>query len=129
MNDGLGKQIRDVNKGILIIDLIAAILIVFLSNSPKEMLTGLLFGSIIAMLNFRLLAISLQKSVTYPPAKAQIYSTSRYIIRMTIVGVVLFVSAKSPHISVIGTTIGLLSTKFSILGKRVVVDKLKRKEA
>lgn len=81
------------------------------------------------MLNFRLLAISLQKSVTYPPTKAQIYSTSRYIIRMTIVGVVLFVSAKSPHISVIGTTIGLLSTKFSILGKRVVVDKLKRKEA
>lgn len=129
MNDGLGKQIRDVNKGILIIDLIVAILIVFLSNSPKEMLTGLLFGSIIAMLNFRLLAISLQKSVTYPPTKAQIYSTSRYIIRMTIVGVVLFVSAKSPHISVIGTTIGLLSTKFSILGKRVVVDKLKRKEA
>lgn len=129
MNNGLGKQIRDVNKGILIIDLIAAILIVFLSNAPKEMLTGLLFGSIIAMLNFRLLAISLQKSVTYPPTKAQIYSTSRYIIRMTIVGVVLFVSAKSPHISVIGTTIGLLSTKFSILGKRVVVDKLKRKEA
>ena len=79
MNDGLGKQIRDVNKGILIIDLIVAILIVFLSNSPKEMLTGLLFGSIIAMLNFRLLAISLQKSVTYPPTKAQIYSTSRYI--------------------------------------------------
>lgn len=129
MNNGLEKQIRDVNKGILIIDLIAVILIVFLSNSPKEMLTGLLFGSIIAMLNFRLLAISLQKSVTYPPTKAQIYSTSRYIIRMTIVGVVLFVSAKSPHISVIGTTIGLLSTKFSILGKRVVVDKLKRKEA
>lgn len=129
MNDGLGKQIRDVNKGILIIDLIVSILIVFLSNSPKEMLTGLLFGSIIAMLNFRLLAISLQKSVTYPPTKAQIYSTSRYIIRITIVGVVLFVSAKSPHISVIGTTIGLLSTKFSILGKRVVVDKLKRKEA
>ena len=129
MNNTLEKQIRDVNKGILIIDLIAAILFVFLSHSPKELLIGLLFGSIIAMLNFKLLAISLQKTVTYPPTKAQIYSTSRYIIRITIIGVVLFVSAKSPHISIIGTTIGLLSTKFSILGKRVVVDKLKRKEA
>lgn len=127
MDISLEKQIKEVNKGIVIIDLIAAILIIFLSNSPKEMLTGLLFGSIIAILNFRLLAISLQKSVTYPPAKAQIYSGSRYIIRMIVVGVVLFVSAKSPHISIIGTTIGLLSTKFSILGKRVV-DKLKRKE-
>ncbi|GAA0700553.1 ATP synthase subunit I [Paraclostridium ghonii] len=129
MNISLEKQIKEVNKGIVIIDLIAAILIVFLSNSPKEMLTGLVFGSIIAMLNFRLLAISLQKSVTYPTNKAQIYSTSRYIIRMIIVGVVLFVSAKSPHINIIGTTIGLLSTKFSILGKTLVIDKLKRKEA
>ena len=128
MNNTLEKQIRDVNKGILIIDLIAAILFVFLSHSPKELLIGLLFGSIIAMLNFKLLAISLQKTVTYPPTKAQIYSTSRYIIRITIIAVVLFVSAKSPHISIIGTAIGLLSTKFSILGKRLV-DKLKRKEA
>ncbi|MEF9992152.1 ATP synthase subunit I [Clostridium sp.] len=129
MNNTLEKQVRDVIKGVVIIDLIAAILIIFLSSSAKEMLTGLLFGTIIAILNFKLLAISLQKSVTYPPTKAQIYSTSRYIIRMFIVGVVLFVSAKSPHINIIGTTIGLLSTKFSILGKTVVIDKLKRKEA
>ena len=128
MDISLEKQIKEVNKGIVIIDLIAAILMIFLSKSPKEMIIGLLFGSIIAILNFRLLAISLQKSVTYPPAKAQIYSTIRYTIRMIIVGVVLFVSAKSPHINIIGTTIGLLSTKFSILGK-TVVDKLKRKEA
>jgi hypothetical protein len=129
MNDALRKQVREINKGVIIIDLIAAILIIFLSNSQKEMLTGLLFGSIIAILNFRLLAISLQKSVTYPPAKAQIYSTSRYIIRIFIVGVVLFVSAKSPNISIIGTAIGLLSTKFAILGKTILIDKLKRKEA
>ena len=129
MNNTLRSQVRWVIKGMVIIDLIAAILIIFLSNSPKEMLTGLLFGSIIAMLNFRLLAISLQKSVTYPPTKAQIYSTSRYIIRMFIVGVVLFVSAKSPHININGTAIGLLSTKFAILGKTIVIDKLKRKEA
>lgn len=129
MNNTLEKHIRDVNKGVIIIDLIAAILIIFLSNSQKEMLTGLLFGSIIAVLNFRLLAISLQKSVTYPPNKAQIYSTSRYIIRITIVAVVLFVSAKSPNISIVGTAIGLLSTKFAILGKALLIDKLKRKEA
>ena len=48
---------------------------------------------------------------------------------MFIVGVVLFVSAKSPHINIIGTAIGLLSTKFAILGKTIVIDKLKRKEA
>jgi hypothetical protein len=48
---------------------------------------------------------------------------------MFISAVVLFVSVKSPHISIIGTAIGLLSTKFAILGKTMIIDKLKRKEA
>lgn len=129
MNNNLTKAIKDVHKGIVIFDLIALILILLLSNSPKEMITGLLFGSIISVLNFKLLAISLQKSVNYSVGKAQAYSSAQYSVRMFIVAVVLFVSVKSAHISVIGTTIGLLSTKFAILGKTILIDKLKRKEA
>lgn len=129
MSNNLKKDIQDVHKGIIIFDLVALILILLISNSVKEMITGLLFGSIISVLNFRLLAISLQKAVNYSAGKAQVYSSSQYTIRMFIVTVVLFVSVKSPHISIIGTTIGLLSTKFAILGKTLVIDKLKRKEA
>ncbi len=129
MSNNLKKDIQDVHKGIIIFDLVALVLILLTSNSVKEMITGLLFGSIISVLNFRLLAISLQKAVNYSAGKAQVYSSSQYTIRMFIVTVVLFVSVKSPHISIIGTTIGLLSTKFAILGKTLVIDKLKRKEA
>lgn len=129
MNNNLKKEIQNVHKGIIIFDLIALILILLLSNSSKEMITGLLFGSIISVLNFRLLAISLQKSVNYSVGKAQAYTSAQYSIRMFISAVVLFVSVKSPHISIIGTAIGLLSTKFAILGKTMIIDKLKRKEA
>lgn len=129
MSNNLKKEIQDVHKGIIIFDLIALVLILLLSNSVKEMVTGLLFGSIISVLNFRLLAISLQKAVNYSVGKAQAYTSAQYSVRMFIMAVVLFVSVKSPHISVIGTTIGLLSTKFAILGKTLVIDKLKRKEA
>lgn len=129
MTNNLKKEIQDVHKGIIIFDLIALVLILLLSNSIKEMVTGLLFGSIISVLNFRLLAISLEKAVNYSVGKAQAYTSAQYSVRMFIIAVVLFVSVKSPHISIIGTTIGLLSTKFAILGKTLVIDKLKRKEA
>ena len=64
-----------------------------------------------------------------PQSKAQVYSASRYILRMTIVGVVLLVSAKAPHINIIGVAIGLVSPKFVILARKLLIDKLKRKEA
>lgn len=129
MTNNLKKEIQDVHRGIIVFDLIALVLILLLSNSVKEMVTGLLFGSIISVLNFRLLAISLEKAVNYSVGKAQAYTSAQYSVRMFIIAVVLFVSVKSPHISIIGTTIGLLSTKFAILGKTLVIDKVKRKEA
>lgn len=129
MDAKLVKEIKNVNKGVLIFDIVVIIILQLTSNLNKPMLTGLVFGSLIAVLNFRLLAIALEKTVSLPVRKAQIYSSSRYLIRMTILFVVLLVSAKASHINLLGTVIGLLSPKFVILSKSVLIDKLKRKEA
>ena len=64
-----------------------------------------------------------------PSTKAQIYSASQYLIRMTLMAVVLFIYAKAPHLNIIGTAIGLLSTKFVILTQKLFIEKVKRKEA
>ena len=48
---------------------------------------------------------------------------------MVIMAVVLFVSAKAPHLNIVGTEIGLLSTKFVILTQKLLIEKVKRKEA
>jgi hypothetical protein len=93
------------------------------------MLLGLIFGSLIGMLNFRLLALTIAKAVDMPVNKAQIYSASRYLIRMGIIAVVLVVAARASHISIIGVAVGLLSPKFVILAKNFLEQKLNRKEA
>lgn len=129
MHTKLQEEVNYVTKGIIVYDLIVIILLLITSTFNKPMILGLLFGTLIAMLNFRLLAITINKSVTMPASKAQIYSTSQYMLRMLITGVVIFVSVKAPYLHVIGVAIGLLSPKFVILAKALLIDKLKRKEA
>lgn len=129
MHTKLQDEINYVTKGVIVYDLIAIILLLITSTFSKEMLLGLIFGTIIAVLNFRLLAITIEKSVTMPVSKAQIYSVGQFILRMTVTGVVLLVSVKAPYINVLGVAIGLLSPKFVILTKTFLIDKLKRKEA
>ena len=129
MNVKLQDEINNVTKGIIAFDIIVLAILLITSNFNKPMLLGLLFGTIIAILNFKLLAISVEKSVTMPQNKAQIYFSSRYVIRMIIVGVVLFVSATADHLNIIGVAIGLVSPKFVILARKLLIDKLKRKEA
>lgn len=129
MNIKLQDEVNNVTKGVIVFDVIVLILLLVTSTFNKPMILGLLFGTIIAILNFRLLAISIDKSVSMPQGKAQIYSSSRYILRMIIVGIVLLVSANAPHINIIGVAIGLVSPKFVILARKLLIDKLKRKEA
>ena len=94
---------------------------------------GLRKGEILALtkndINFKKNTITINKTVSMPSTKAQIYSSSQYLIRMAIMAVVLFVSAKAPHLNIIGTAIGLLSTKFVLLTQKLLIEKVKRKEA
>lgn len=129
MNTNLQDEINYVTTGIFIFDLIVVIVLFITSTFSKGMFLGLIFGSIIAVLNFRLLAISINKMVTMPVSKAQIYYSSQYILRMTITGIVLLVSVKAPYLEILGVAIGLLGPKFVILAKKLLIDKLKRKEA
>lgn len=91
--------------------------------------TGSCFWSIIAILNFRLLAIAIEKSMELSPGRAQIFTGMRFLIRMFIVAVVVFVSVKNPNINVIGTIFGLTSTQIVIFIKKLIISKIWRKEA
>lgn len=129
MNEKLIDEIKYVTKGVLIFDLIILAILLMLSVLNMKIFSGIVFGTIIAILNIILLAKSIEKSVTMPVNKAQIYTTSTYLLRMLIVAVVLVVSVKASHLSVIGVVIGLISPKFVILVKPFIMNKLDRKEA
>ena len=129
MDNKLQAEIKKLTRGIVVYDLLILLGLAITFNLNKPMVLGLIFGTLIAILNLRLLAITVSKTVLMPSTKAQIYSASQYMIRMTIMAVVLFISAKAPHLNIIGTAIGLLSTKFVILTQKLFIEKVKRKEA
>lgn len=133
MDTNLSREVKRITKGLVFYYIFLAIIssFIFIKDIEilKRVLLGILFGCIISALNFRLLAISIQKSVDMPPSKAQVYSGLQYSIRMLIVFVVLLVSAKQPHLSVIGVALGLLGPKFIILFDKFVIQKFFRKEA
>lgn len=129
MDNKLQHEIKILTKGIVVYDLLILLGLAITFNLNKPMVLGLIFGTLIAILNLRLLAISVSKTVSMPSTRAQIYSSSQYLIRMAVMAVVLFVSAKASHLNIVGTAIGLLSTKFVILTQKLFIEKVKRKEA
>ena len=118
------KEVNEVTKGIAIYAIIASLI---LTKETIPSILGVVFGSIIAILNFRLLALTMEKAVDLPPGKAQAYTASRYLVRMFIVAVVVFVSVKNPNINVIGTVLGLISTQIVIFVKKLLISKTTRK--
>lgn len=121
------REVDEVTKGIIIYAIIISAISIFIPKETIHIMLGVVFGSIIAILNFRLLALTMEKAVDMPPGKAQIYTTGRYFLRMFIIGVVIFVSVKNPNINVIGTILGLIGTKIVIFIKKLLVSKINRK--
>lgn len=122
------QEVTEVTKGIGIYAIIVGLLSFVISKEPIHVMLGVVFGSIIAILNFRLLALTMEKAVDYSPGKATAYTSSRYLIRMFIVAAVVFVSVKNPNINVIGTVLGLISTQIVIFIKKLIISRISRKE-
>lgn len=128
MDVKVAKEVKAVTLGVPIFDVVAVILLMVISQFSMPMLIGIIFGSIIAVLNFRLLALTLEKAVNLPPGKAQAYTGVRYMIRLTITAAALIVSINNPNLHIIGTAIGLISTQVVIFVKTIITSKFKRKE-
>ena len=128
MDVKVAKEVKAVTLGVPIFDIVAIILLIAISQFSMPMLIGIIFGSIIAVLNFRLLALTLEKAVNLPPGKAQASTGVRYMIRLTITAAALIVSINNPNLHIIGTAIGLISTQVVIFVKTIITSKFKRKE-
>jgi hypothetical protein len=81
----------------------------------KRTAFGLLVGSVMGIVNFHLLAISLQKSVSFTPTKAQAYMVVQYIFRYILWFTVFYIALKRPDVNLLTTIIGMLTIKFVIL--------------
>lgn len=100
-------------KHTIILNLFLAILL--LAFFDKKSAFGLLVGSIMGIINFHLLAISLQKAVKFTPTKAQAYMVVQYIFRYILWFTVFYVALKRQDVNLLTTIIGMLTIKLVIL--------------
>lgn len=78
---------------------------------------GVLVGGILAMLNFRLLALGVVRLLeNTDPNAARVQATIRYAIRYSLTALVLYTISLYPQIDLLAAAVGLLLVKFVILG-------------
>lgn len=89
----------------------------------KPLTLGLILGVLIGGLHFWDLALTMERAVQKNPGNAQTYAIRKYFIRYIITGVVIYVAVVSPHLHVIGTVIGMMFIKTSVLITNLFNDK------
>ncbi len=133
MGETILLQFKIVKISAVILVLLSVVSLFFFDN-PLTWVYGYIFGGLIGIFNFMLLARTIEKAMKMPPARAQIYASSNYFIRFSIMAVVLLVSLKADYIHTLATVTGLLLIKFVILVTNLFNDKeyykriFKRKE-
>lgn len=110
-------------KGVLVLNGCIGIVGLLLAKPPLPFLVGLLLGTIISILNFRLTALTLEKGLNMSPRRAEAYVASRYMIRYFIIGAVFYISIKADYIHLLGTVIGIITLKFVILYREIFGNK------
>ena len=106
---------KSIAKRIVMVNGVIGLLGILLIKPPIPFLTGLLFGTVVSILNFRLLYLTIERAVMMHPERARKFTVSRYLIRYVLTALVILVSINSPDINALGTVIGLVMLKLVIL--------------
>ncbi len=114
-------QLKIYKYTIIIMGIIIIGFVIFISN-PLPFILSLVFATLISMLNFRNLAITMEKAVRMTARRAQAYASSHYFLRFFINGIVLYVCIKADYLHVLGAVIGLLLIKIVILATNLFND-------
>lgn len=117
------KLIKDIIKLDVIVLLIVAGISAIIFENKLEILKGFLFGGLIGILMFVLLARTMQKASGMHPINARKYATKQYFLRMIIYALVIFIGLKADYLNSVSVIVGLLSIKFVIYFKEVFCNK------
>ncbi|WP_425446174.1 ATP synthase subunit I [Dethiothermospora halolimnae] len=111
----LGNTQFKVIKRVIIFSLFIIGILFFTVDNPKPYVYGFIFGTLINVLNFRLMALTLKKSIKMGKKQIMPYIVGNYIIRYSIYGLVLIIAAKADYINFITTALGFFMVKIIIL--------------
>lgn len=107
-------------KKLVISDLIICGILLLIMDNPRPYINGIIFGSSISYLNFKLLAFTLNRAVLMPKSRVMPYVMANYMARYIITGIVLTISILGDHLDFISTIIGFILIKLLIHGTNLM---------
>lgn len=106
-------------KGIIVLDIIFIAIIYILGKFDIPMLQGILIGSVYALLNFRLIAVSLNRAVQMSPGRAQIFASISYMGRLALTAAIVLAAIKVDYINAFGVIVPMFFPKIIIVGSAI----------
>ncbi|MBR6700778.1 MAG: ATP synthase subunit I [Firmicutes bacterium] len=130
--NGLSADLRKtISIASIIIAVIMCVICLIFVNSWQTMVLGILYGTLIAIINFTIMAKAGEKAIEMTPEKAKTKMTLNYVLRYGIYIVTLIIAVKVSFLSPIGTVLGFFTSILALYLTQVLDtpgnrDKLKK---
>ncbi len=102
-------------KGIIVLDILFIVLLLVIQKLDMPMLQGILIGSVYALLNFRLIATSINRAVLMSPGRAQVFAGISYMGRLALTAAIIIAAIKVDYINAFGVIIPMFFPKVIIV--------------
>lgn len=109
--DATLRETIKIFKGIVVLDVIFIAIIYILGKFDIPMLQGILIGSVYALLNFRLIAVSLNRAVQMSPGRAQVFAGVSYVGRLALTAAIILAAIKVDYINAFGVIVPMFFSK------------------
>lgn len=109
------RTIRLVTIWALILTFITTVLLFFSVKDPKPYALGFLVGGLVSVLNFRLMVMTLNKSIRRSAESAVSVVSSNYYLRYLIYGLVLVLAVKQGSMNYVAVAAGFLVVKAVVI--------------
>ena len=117
--DATLRETIKIFKGIVVLDVIFIAIIYILGKFDIPMLQGILFGSVYALLNFRLIAVSLNRAVQMSPGRAQVFAGVSYVGRLALTAAIILAAIKVDYINAFGVIVPMFFPKIIIVSSAI----------
>ena len=117
--DATLRETIKIFKGIVVLDVIFIAIIYILGKFDIPMLQGILIVSVYALLNFRLIAVSLNRAVQMSPGRAQVFAGVSYVGRLALTAAIILAAIKVDYINAFGVIVPMFFPKIIIVSSAI----------
>ena len=117
--DATLRETIKIFKGIVVLDVIFIAIIYILGKFDIPMLQGILIGSVYALLNLRLIAVSLNRAVQMSPGRAQVFAGVSYLGRLALTAAIILAAIKVDYINAFGVIVPMFFPKIIIVSSAI----------